>query len=80
MTTHRQVSLPRVLLNKVPQITLYFWIIKVLCTTVGETAADFLNVILNLGLTGVSVMTGALPKGLSAMISGGASMVTGWRL
>lgn len=60
MTTHRQVSAPRALLNKVPQITLYFWIIKVLCTTVGETAADFLNVSLNLGLTGVSVMTGAL--------------------
>ena len=32
------------MLNKVPEITLYFWIIKVLCTTVGETAADFLNV------------------------------------
>ena len=31
----------RRMLNKVPEITLYFWIIKVLCTTVGETAADF---------------------------------------
>jgi uncharacterized membrane-anchored protein len=47
-------------LNKVPEITLYFWVIKVLCTTVGETAADFLNVSLNLGLTGTSVITGAL--------------------
>ena len=36
-------SLARRMLNKVPEITLYFWIIKVLCTTVGETAADFLN-------------------------------------
>ncbi len=47
-------------LSKVPQITLYFWIIKVLCTTVGETASDFLNVNLNLGLTGTSVVMGVL--------------------
>ncbi len=47
-------------LNKVPEITLYFWIIKIMCTTVGETAADFLNVNLNLGLTGTSVVTGML--------------------
>jgi len=50
----------RQLLNKVPEVTIYFWIIKVLCTTVGETAADFLNVSLNLGLTGTSVLTGVL--------------------
>jgi uncharacterized membrane-anchored protein len=50
----------RQMLNKVPEITLYFWIIKVLCTTIGETAADFLNVNLNFGLTGTSVVTGAL--------------------
>jgi len=50
----------RTLLNKVPEITLFFWIIKVLCTTVGETAADFLNVNLNFGLTGTSVVTGVL--------------------
>ena len=31
-----------------------------LCTTVGETAADFLNVNLNFGLTGTSVVTGVL--------------------
>jgi uncharacterized membrane-anchored protein len=48
------------MLNKVPEITLYFWIIKVLCTTIGETAADFLNVNLNLGLMGVSIITGVL--------------------
>lgn len=39
------------MLNKVPEITLYFWSIKVLCTTVGETAADLLNENLGLGLT-----------------------------
>lgn len=46
------------MLNKVPEITLYFWIIKVLCTTVGETASDFLNVNLNFGLTGTSIVMG----------------------
>jgi uncharacterized membrane-anchored protein len=45
------------MLNKVPEITLYFWIIKVLCTTVGETVADFLNTSFNLGLTGTSLIT-----------------------
>jgi uncharacterized membrane-anchored protein len=48
------------MLNKVPEITIYFWIIKILCTTVGETAADFLNTNLNLGLTGTSLVMGIL--------------------
>ncbi len=50
----------REMLNKVPEIILSFWIIKILCTTVGETFADFLNTSLNLGLTGTSVVMGAL--------------------
>ena len=41
----------RQLLNKVPEITLFFWVIKILCTTVGETFADFLSDNLGLGLT-----------------------------
>ncbi len=48
------------MLNKVPEVTLYFWIIKILCTTVGETAADYLNTTLNLGLNGTSMVMGAL--------------------
>jgi uncharacterized membrane-anchored protein len=44
-------SLGRQMLNKVPEITIYFWVIKILCTTVGETAADLLNENLGLGLT-----------------------------
>lgn len=48
------------MLNKVPEVTLYFWIIKILCTTVGETAADYLNTTLNFGLTGTSLVMGAL--------------------
>jgi uncharacterized membrane-anchored protein len=47
-------------LCKVPEITLYFWIIKILATTVGETAADFLNVNLGFGLTGTSYVMGIL--------------------
>nr|BFD87258.1 membrane protein [Streptomyces sp. Xyl84] len=46
--------------NKVPEVTAYFWIIKVLCTTVGETAADLLDEKAGLGLTGVSVLMSAL--------------------
>lgn len=37
--------------NKVPQVTIFFWIIKIMATTVGETAADYLNFNLNWGLT-----------------------------
>jgi len=48
------------LLNKVPEVTLYFWVIKIMATTVGETAADFLNTDLNLGLTNTSVLMAAL--------------------
>lgn len=48
------------LLNKVPAVTLIFWIIKILATTVGETAADFLNITLHLGLVGTSYVMGAV--------------------
>jgi uncharacterized membrane-anchored protein len=48
------------MLNKVPEITVYFWLIKVLCTTVGETFADNLNENLGLGLSNTSYLMGAL--------------------
>jgi uncharacterized membrane-anchored protein len=48
----------KALLNKVPQITIFFWIIKILCTTVGETFADFINFNLGLGLTLTTVIMG----------------------
>jgi uncharacterized membrane-anchored protein len=50
----------RQMLNKVPAITIYFWVIKVLCTTIGETAADYLNESLHFGLTGTSIVMGVL--------------------
>jgi uncharacterized membrane-anchored protein len=37
------------LLNKVPEVTATFWIIKILSTTVGETGADYLAVHVGLG-------------------------------
>src|SRR6202049_359298 len=42
------------MLNKVPAVTLVFWVIKIMSTTVGETGADFLAVHVGLGtaLTG----------------------------
>lgn len=58
-----QESTPSVasqMLNKVPEITIYFWVIKILCTTVGETFADFLNVNLNFGLTVTSIVMALL--------------------
>lgn len=36
--------------SKVPEVTLWFWLIKIMATTVGETAADLLSARLGLGL------------------------------
>src|SRR3954452_23889019 len=49
----------RRMLNKVPEVTLYFWVIKVLCTTVGETASDYLSDNVGLGLTKTTYITAA---------------------
>ncbi len=55
------VSTARQMLNKVPEVTIWFWVIKIMATTVGETAADFLSDNLGLGLTGTTmIMTVAL--------------------
>ncbi|MBN9235558.1 MULTISPECIES: COG4705 family protein [Phyllobacteriaceae] len=57
------------LLNKVPEVTIYFWIIKILATTVGETAADLLAVRLDWGLTMTSwIMSGAFIIALIAQL------------
>jgi uncharacterized membrane-anchored protein len=47
--------------NRVPKVTVDFWLIKLMAVTVGETAADYLAVNLGFGLTVTSlVMTGVL--------------------
>jgi uncharacterized membrane-anchored protein len=48
------------MLNKVPAITLAFWVIKILCTTVGETGADYLAVNAGLGAALTTGITAAL--------------------
>ena len=42
------------MLNKVPKVTVEFWLIKLLAVTVGETAADYMNLDLGLGLSTTS--------------------------
>jgi len=53
-------STAKPMLNKVPEVTLYFWIIKIMATTVGETAADYLIFNLKFGLTNTSLIMGGL--------------------
>ncbi|HVQ17865.1 MAG TPA: hypothetical protein VMT27_02370 [Actinomycetes bacterium] len=49
----------RQMLNKVPEVTVYFWVIKILCTTVGESFADYINETLGFGLTNTTVVFSA---------------------
>lgn len=49
------------ILGKVPVVTLAFWVIKVLATTLGETAGDTVSMTMNLGyLIGTAIFLGAL--------------------
>lgn len=51
--------------NRVPNVTLDFWLIKLMAVTVGETAADFLNFHFGLGLSATSlIMSGFLVAAL----------------
>ena len=53
-TTHSQF-------NRVPKVTVDFWLIKLMAVTMGETAADYLGVKLGFGLTMTSlIMSGIL--------------------
>ncbi len=58
--TTKRADIAKTILSKVPEVTIYFWTIKILCTTVGETAADFLNFDLNLGLTVTTIVISVL--------------------
>ncbi|AEV74874.1 uncharacterized membrane-anchored protein [Mycolicibacterium rhodesiae NBB3] len=56
-STHSaDVLSPRGMLSKVPEITVWFWIIKILCTTVGESFADWINMTLGLGLNATALI------------------------
>lgn len=51
-----RTAAPRVLLNKVPEVTVWFWLIKILCTTVGESFADWINMQLGVGLVATAII------------------------
>jgi len=56
MTTDQLANRTRIMLTKVPEVTVYFWIIKILCTTVGESFADYINETLGVGLTNTTLI------------------------
>src|SRR4051794_10709856 len=58
-TTTDASTRTRQMLNKVPEVTVYFWIIKILCTTVGESFADYINETLGFGLTNTTLVFSA---------------------
>ena len=65
MTTpqHNALSQKNVLsdaLNKVPALTLIFWVIKILATTLGETAGDAVSMSMNLGYLLSTIIFAAL--------------------
>jgi uncharacterized membrane-anchored protein len=60
MGTSQTLTRPtRPMLNKVPEVTVYFWVVKILCTTVGESFADYINETLGFGLTNTTVVFSA---------------------
>jgi uncharacterized membrane-anchored protein len=57
-------------LSKVPQVALAFWAVKILATTVGETAGDALSMTLKLGYAVSTLIFLALfPLTLTAQIA-----------
>ena len=56
-----QTTLADLALTKVPAVTMGFWIIKVLATTLGETGGDTVSMTMNLGyLVGTAIFAAAL--------------------
>ncbi|WP_370246836.1 hypothetical protein [Nocardioides sp.] len=69
-TTTTRPRSATLLLNKVPEVTLWFWIIKILCTTVGESFADYINETLGFGLTNTTLLfTAVFAVVLTAQVS-----------
>ena len=56
LLSSRRPLIPPQMLNKVPEVTVYFWIVKILCTTVGESFADYINETLGFGLTNTTLV------------------------
>ena len=57
-------------LSKVPEVTLFFWIIKILATTLGETGGDAVSMSMNLGyLVGTGIFAAIFMVAVIAQIS-----------
>lgn len=57
-------------LSKVPEVTLWFWIIKIAATTLGETGGDAVTMSMNLGyLFGVAIFAVAFAALVFAQVS-----------
>jgi len=50
MNKHKKV------MNKIPQVTLFFWIMKICATTLGETAGDLVSMTMNVGYAVSSII------------------------
>ena len=46
--------------NKISEITIYFWILKIIATTLGETAGDMFSMTLNMGYIMSFLLTGSI--------------------
>ena len=55
-----QTASPSIPENRVPEVTVEFWLIKLMAVTMGETAADYLAVNLGFGLTVTSILMTAI--------------------
>ena len=65
MNTNRQETL-----SKVPEVTLIFWIIKILATTLGETGGDALSMSMNLGyLVSTGIFAALFIAAVTAQVS-----------
>ena len=51
---------PSTLFNRVPKVTVDFWLIKLMAVTMGETAADYLAVNMGFGLTATALIMSAV--------------------
>ncbi len=58
-----------ILFSKVPQVTLVFWVIKIFCTTLGETGGDAVTMSMNLGyLVGTVIFAAIFMVAVAAQI------------
>jgi len=56
--------------GKVPEVTLWFWIVKIAATTLGETGGDAVTMSMNLGyLVGTAIFVALFIVAVAAQIS-----------